>query len=162
MRWFTSKNKKLQAQVAYEEATSLWHDYAIALCDVENIEFTERCTRLSHRIIVMAKAFGPVHWRDIPLNILVTHYEATYGRGNIGFPKVDWNQVNIVARAVQDLRTPVFVPKPTTVADYELITAARDSDQDYADMMNTISLEYHNDVDDATRHLGTTGRHHIA
>lgn len=157
------RKRKAQLKVAYEEATSLWHDYAIALHDTDNISFTERCTNISHRIITMGKVFGPVHWKDVPLSVVVTHYEATYGRGNVDFPRVDWRRVNEVQRALLDLHASILTPTPTTITDYELITAAGDTRGDYTAVMEIIRLEgldddHHNVHDD----MRNTGRHHIA
>lgn len=153
------RKRKQQLKVAYEEATALWHDYAIALHDAHNISFTERCTNISHRIITMGKVFGSVHWHDVPLTIVVTHYESTYGRGNVGFPAVNWGRVNEVQRAISELSISVISPSPLTITDYEL-TVGIDSSHDTASM---IVLEGVPDVDyDAYDDMGNTGRHHIA
>lgn len=159
MKW----KKKAQLKAAYEEASALWHDYAIALHDTNSITFTERCVNISHRIIALGKVFGAVHWRDVPISVIVTHYESTYGRGNIKFPRVDWGRVNEVQRALQNLNASILTPSPTTITDFELISAADDSRGDYTAVMEIIRLEGFDDAD-ANVHddLGNTGRHHIA
>ena len=156
------RKRKQQLKVAYEEAASLWHDYTIALHDTHNVSFTERCTNLSHRIIAMGKIFGPVHWSDVPLSIVVTHYEATYGRGNIRFPRVNWRRVNEVQRALIDLQASIITPSPLTITDYELI-ANTDTRGDYTAVMDVIQLEGTYDANDNVHNdLGNSGRHHIA
>lgn len=156
-------NKKQQLKVVYEEATSLWHDYAIALHDMQHEFMTERCMNLSHRIIALGQAFGAVHWKDVPLSIVVTHYESTYVRGNINFPAINWRRVNEVRRAIMDLNVPVVTHSPLTVTDYELLTTAPNPRGDFTAVMDVIQLEgTYDDTLDVRNDHSNTGRHHIA
>lgn len=156
------KKRKLEKKAAYEEATSLWHDFTVALIDTHNPYFTERCTEISRRIIALGKVFGAVHWKDVPLTIVPSHYEITYARGGIKFPRVRWNRVNEVQCALNKMRASVFIDTPTTIRDFEMFTA--DMNEDTINAMNMIQLEGTGEHDFSNVHVNRTdtGRHHIA
>lgn len=141
---------KRAQKVIYQEAASLWHDYAIALKNYESDDYAERCREISHRIIVLGELIGPVHWRDVPISIITSHYEILYLRGNIPFKPIRWRQVNEVQRAMQRRGLSIVMPTPTTINDFVLIEDPR---SDFTAIMDVIQGDHDADLHDASRHL---------
>lgn len=141
---------KRARKVMYQEAASLWHDYAIALKNYESPDYAERCRELSHRIIILGELIGPVHWRDVPVSILTSHYEILYLRGNISFQSIRWGQVNEVQRAMQRRGLSIVLPTPVTINDFILMEDPRG---DFTAIMDIIQGEHDANLYDATCHL---------